>query len=45
MNGLKTVVLGVIFAMVLIVVGGSRDEVLEIHHIGASMCLSCIGLE
>jgi len=30
---------------ILFVIGNSRNDVLEIHDEGATMCLECIGLE
>ena len=37
------ILLGLCF--VLLVIGNSRNDVVEIHNNGATMCLECIGLE
>jgi hypothetical protein len=37
------ILLGLCF--VLLMIGNSRNDVLEIHNNGATMCLECIGLE
>ncbi len=32
-------------ALILIMIGDSRGDVLETHNNGAGMCMACIGLE
>ena len=41
----KAIVSTLLVSIILIMIGNGRNEVLEIHHSGAAMCLACIGLE
>ena len=41
----KILTLGFLIALILFLIGNSRNEVLEIQNNGATMCMACIGLE
>lgn len=41
----KIVVAVFLIAIILIIIGDSKNDVIEIHDNGATMCLACVGLE
>ena len=45
MTKAKILVITLLLSFVFFVIGNSKNEVLEIQNNGATMCLSCIGLE
>ena len=41
----QVIAVGLLVSGALLLVGNLRNEIIEIHNDGATMCLECIGLE
>jgi len=41
----KLIVFVFVISMIFFIIGDNKNEILEIQNNGATMCMSCIGLE